>query len=33
MLDLYRTMETKAFKAIDPEWKTIQKSLKKNPGK
>ncbi len=31
--DLYRTMETKAFKTIDPEWKTIQKSLKKNPGK
>ena len=33
MLDLYRTMETKALKAIGPEWKTIQKSLKSNPGK
>jgi molybdate transport system regulatory protein len=33
MLDLYRTMETKTLKTIDPEWKTIQKSLKKNPGK
>ena len=28
LLDLYRKMETKAVKAIDPEWKTIQKSLK-----
>ncbi len=33
LLALYRTMETKAFKAIDPEWKILQKSLKKNPGK
>jgi molybdate transport system regulatory protein len=33
MLDLYRTMETKALKAIGPEWKTIQKSLKPNPEK
>jgi len=33
MLHLYRTMETKALKAISPEWKTVQKSLKKNPGK
>lgn len=33
MLKLYRTMETKALKAIGPEWKTVQKSLKKNPGK
>ena len=32
MLDLYRAMETKALKAIGPEWKTIQKSLKSNPG-
>jgi len=31
ILDLYRTMETKALKAIGPEWKTIQKSLKPNP--
>ena len=31
LLDLYRTMETKAVKAINPEWKTIQKSLKSNP--
>jgi molybdate transport system regulatory protein len=33
MLDLYRTMETKALKAIGPEWKTIQKSLKPYPEK
>lgn len=33
MLDLYRTMETKALKAIGPEWKIIQKSLKPYPGK
>ena len=33
MLDLYRTMETKALKAIGPEWKTIQKSLKSPDGK
>lgn len=33
MLKLYRTMESKALKAIDPEWKTIQKSLKPNLGK
>ncbi len=32
-LHLYRTMETKALKAIGPEWKTVQKSLKKNPEK
>lgn len=32
ILDIYRTMETKALKTIDPEWKTIQKSLKPNPG-
>ena len=31
-LHLYRTMETKALKAINPEWKTVQKSLKKIPG-
>jgi len=30
ILDLYRTMETKAMKAINPEWKTIQKSIKPN---
>ena len=28
LLDLYRAMETKALKAIGPDWKTIQKSLK-----
>jgi molybdate transport system regulatory protein len=28
ILDLYRTMETKALKSIAAEWKTIQKSLK-----
>ena len=33
MLHLYRTMETKALKAIGPEWKSVQKSLKKNPAK
>ena len=33
MLDLYRTRETKALKAISPEWKTIQKSLKSHNGK
>jgi molybdate transport system regulatory protein len=33
MLELYRKMETKALKAIDPEWQTIQKSLKKTPEK
>ena len=33
MLDLYRSMETKALKAIGSEWKTIQKSLSKNPEK
>ncbi len=27
-LKLYREMETKALKAIGPEWKAIQKSLK-----
>jgi molybdate transport system regulatory protein len=32
-LKLYRTMETKALKAIGPEWKSVQKSLKKNPAK
>ncbi len=31
MLDLYRTMETKTLKTINPEWKTVQKSLKPNP--
>ncbi len=31
MLHLYRTMESKALKAIGPEWKTVQKSLKKIP--
>lgn len=31
LLDLYRTMESKALKAINPEWKTIQKSLKLKP--
>ena len=31
ILELYRTMETKALKAINPEWKTIQKSIKPNP--
>lgn len=30
-LDHYRSMETKALKAIDPDWKTLQKSLKPNP--
>ena len=33
ILDLYRTMETKALKAIGPEWKTVQKSLKSHDGK
>ena len=33
ILKLYRTMETKALKAIHPEWKTVQKSLSKNPEK
>jgi molybdate transport system regulatory protein len=33
MLDLYRKMETKALKAIGPEWKVIQKSLKSPDGK
>ncbi|MDH5762910.1 MAG: LysR family transcriptional regulator [Nitrospinota bacterium] len=33
MLDLYRKMEIKALKAIDPEWKSVQKSLKSPPGK
>ena len=33
LMKLYRAMETKALKAIDPEWKTIQKSIKPNPGK
>jgi len=33
LLNLYRTMEAKAVKAIDPEWKTIQKSIKPKPGK
>jgi molybdate transport system regulatory protein len=33
MLELYRTMETKALNAIDPDWKTIQTSLKSNPEK
>jgi molybdate transport system regulatory protein len=28
LLELYRKMETKALKAIEPDWKTIQKSLK-----
>ncbi len=32
-LKLYRTMETKALKALDPQWQSLQKSLKKNPGK
>ena len=31
MLDLYRTMETKTLRTINPEWKTVQKSLKPNP--
>jgi len=26
-LHTYRTMESKALKAIDPEWQTLQKSL------
>ena len=30
ILDLYRTMEAKAVKAINSEWKTIQKSIKPN---
>lgn len=30
-LELYRSMETKALKAIDPEWKTIQKFIKLKP--
>lgn len=29
-LKLYRDMETKALKAIHPEWTTMKKSLKKN---
>jgi len=33
ILKLYRTMETKAIKAIGPEWKTVQKSLLSNPEK
>jgi len=33
ILKLYRTMETKALKAIGPEWKTVQKSLLSNPEK
>ena len=33
ILKLYRTMETKALKAIGPEWKTVQKSLSSNPEK
>jgi molybdate transport system regulatory protein len=33
IMDLYRNMETKALKAIGPEWKTVQKSLNKKPGK
>lgn len=32
ILDLYRSMETKALKAIDPEWKTVQKSIKPGAG-
>lgn len=32
MLELYRKMETKALKTIDPDWKAIQKSLK-SPGR
>ncbi len=28
-LNTYRTMEAKALKAIDPEWRSLQKSLKK----
>lgn len=31
ILKLYRSMETKALKAIGPEWQTVQKSLKSNP--
>ena len=33
ILKLYRTMETKALKAIGPEWKTVQKFLPSNPEK
>lgn len=33
LLKLYRTMEAKALKAINPEWKTIQNSIKSKPGK
>ncbi len=32
-LNLSRTRETKAIKAIGAVWKTVQTSLKKNPGK
>ena len=31
ILKLYRSMETRALKAIGPEWKMVQKSLKSNP--
>ncbi len=33
IVDLYRTMETKALKTIGTEWQTVQKSLKPNPEK
>lgn len=33
VLKLYRTMETKTLKALDPQWQSLQKSLKKNPVK
>lgn len=33
ILKLYRTMETKALKAIGSEWKIVQKSLLSNPEK
>ncbi len=33
VLNLYRAMEVKALKAIEPEWKTVQKSIKPHPGK
>lgn len=29
----YRAMESKALKAIDPDWQALQKSLNKNPTK
>ena len=33
MLKLYRSMEAKALKAINSEWKAVQESLKSKPSK